>query len=270
MTDQELDEIIEKGMEYEDEKLLEMIRNDPSLEGVEAPDYLQDRIFAEIREIEREQALKREREERMRLEKRFKRAKRWNKIVVLIAAIVCVLALGITSMGGPKRMLEEFKRTIAGREQSYVNNDDGSNRTGEMEIMTEDEAIETINNVFGVAPVKLYYLPQDVYFSEMILEKETQNARLYYEGEKGETISYIMLFNYRAFTRGKDIEDSVKKKYELIVEEVPILVQQLEVEGSNVQRWRVEFKYGETQYYIETNGIKEAELEKIVKNLYFF
>ena len=107
-------------------------------------------------------------------------------------------------------------------------------------------------------------------FVEYILEQETQNVRMYYEGPNGENICFIMMFHYRTFSTNTDIEDVILEEQELFVENNLIRVQQIDIKGSNEERWRVEFSYADVQYFIEINGIKEVEIEKIVKNLYFF
>jgi len=267
MNDKELDRLIEEAMKIEEKKLVDIVENEPSLAGVEAPDEIRDKLFARIQEYEEEKR-EQERLEMERLARRYKRVKRWNKVIVLIAAIVCLLALGVTSMGGPKRVLEEFKRTIAGREQTYTNTDD--DKTIEIDEVGESEAIGEIEKTFGSFPVKLYYVPENIGFTEYRIEEESQNARMYYEGIEGENLCYIMWFNYRATSTMKDIEDPIKKQYDMTVDAVNVFVKQYDVEGSNIQRWRAEFQYQEVQYYIEMNGIEELEVKKIVENLKFF
>lgn len=270
MKDKELDRIIREALSYEDEKLMDIVRNEPSLADVKAPDSLKEKLFAQIEEYKEEQARIEEEERVKRLERKYKRAVRWNKALVIMAALVAVMALGITSMGGPKRVLEEFKRKIGGREQSYVNSDDGSNKTGEMEKVTEEESYTEIEKVFGQKPVKLDYLPKTIFFSEMILEKEIPNARLYYENKAGDTISYVILFNYLNLSTAVDADDPIEREFCVTVENTEIRVTKHKVDGSNMEKWRAEFTHKDALHYIEFNGIEEVEVKKIIENLYFF
>ena len=169
MKDKELDRIIREALSYEDEKLMDIVRNEPSLADVKAPDSLKEKLFAQIEEYKEEQARIEEQERVKRLERKYKRAVRWNKALVIVAALVAVMALGITSMGGPQRVLEEFKRKIGGREQTVVDSDDSIQK---QESSNEVDAFEKIEKAFGHYPVRMDYISSGVYYLECVLEKE--------------------------------------------------------------------------------------------------
>lgn len=270
MKKKEVDCIIDEAMKSREKILTEMVESDPELADVKAPQALYDDFFAQVREYEKEQAkkLSPEQEELIRLGTIYKKRKKWNKVVVLIAAVVCLLAFGVTSIGGPKRILEEFNRTIGGREQTYVNNDE--ERGMEIDDVEELEAYDTIEEKFGTYPVKMYYLPAGMEFMEVVIEEETQNVRMFYEGKNEQTIAYTVLFNYRATSIGTDYEDELLKKYAETVNGVDITIRQLAVDNGELPRWNVEFEYQNAYYDLAITGVSEYEIQEIVKNLNFF
>lgn len=270
MKNREVDRIIDEAMKNREEILTDLIENDPEIANAKAPDTFADDLFAKIREYEREQQkkLSPEEEELIRLGKIYKKRKKWNKVVILIAAVVCLLALGITTVGGPKRALEEFKRTIGGREQTTVDND--KDRGLEVETVDEEEAYEEIEEKFGVAPIRMSYIPEGMEFTELLTDEETLNTRVIYEEENKRTIVYTMMFNYRATSIGMDVEDIKVGQNKITIKGVDVFVKQIQLDKDDSVRWKVEFLYQNTYYSITTVGISEPEIEKIVKNLYFF
>ena len=270
MKNREVDRIIDEAMKNREEILTDLIENDPEIANAKAPDTFADDLFAKIREYEREQQkkLSPEEEELIRLGKIYKKRKKWNKVVILIAAVVCLLALGITTVGGPKRALEEFKRTIGGREQSYVNNDE--ERGMEIDSVEEEDAYEEIEEKFGVAPIRMSYIPEGMEFTDAVIEEETQNARMLFKSKKEKAIVYTMMFNYRATSIGLDVEDGEIGQKKETVKGVEVFIKQIQLDEDDSVRWKVEFLYQNVYYSITTVGISEGEIEEIIKNLYFF
>ena len=258
--------IVQILLDKDAEHIMKKVNRDPSLKDVQAPDGLYDKILDQIREYEEEQ--EKEKEELIRLGKVYKKNKKRNKILVILAAAIGILALGMTSMGGPKRVYEQFKRTIGGREQSYTNTDD--ERTAEVEVVSEVDAYEQIDNEFGFYPVSFDYRPEGLEFTEAVIEKDTQNIRLYYEKGSEKVLLYTMLPNYRTTTIGSDIEDTIVNEYIKKVQDVEVCIKEILVEDSQETRWRAEFQYQDVQYFMMMIGFAEEEMEKTVENLHFF
>ena len=87
-----------------------------------------------------------EERELMRLGKLYKKKRKMRKYFVLAAAVVCALAFGVTSMGGPERVFESFKILTMGREQVQINSDD---KVEVVESVSEEEAYQQIEDEFG-------------------------------------------------------------------------------------------------------------------------
>ena len=110
--------------------------------------------------------------ELIRLGRIYKKRKKLHRYLVAVAAIVCVLAFGITSMGGPKKVFEKFNWTLAGREQTNVDSDNDD--VVQMSDVKEDEVYQEIEDRYGFTPVKPLYRPEGVILLESTIGDEIQ------------------------------------------------------------------------------------------------
>jgi hypothetical protein len=110
----------------------------------------------------------------------YKKRHKWNKYLVVAAAVVCALALGITSFGGPAKIVERVQGIMKGKQ--LIISDTEDNRMDENVVVSEAEAYQQIEDEFGFYPVKPFYLPEGIEFSSIDLNKNTQTIFLCYFG----------------------------------------------------------------------------------------
>lgn len=252
----------------ETERFLEAIDQELEVENVELPANMYENIWKEIRTREAEQARENlcdEDKELLRLGRAYKKRHRMRKYLVLAAAVVAVLALGITSVGGPEKIFETLKRYTLGREQVQVNS---SGDVRQETDWSEDKAYEEIEKEFGFYPVRLNYLPKEIGFIEGEISKEMQLIYMLYGNEEDVNISYHIRPNYRESSWGKDIEDELLEEYDMIVKDVRVQLRKYLVEGDE-ERWFIGFEYENTSYSMLLMHLDKNEVEKIAKNLYF-
>lgn len=271
MNEKQWKKFIQQEMDKELEEIdgiLEEMNNDPKTKDIVAPEEMHEKLIAQIQAgKEQEQRLSDEEKELIRLGKVYKKRRKWNKALVIAVAAVCAMAVGVTSFGGPERVLEKFERMIGDRKQEYVNSDD--ERTDEIEVVDETEAYQQIEDKFGFYPVRLDYLPEGVEFEEIVLTESAQNVYLNYEGENQETIIYFIYPNYRTGSVGRDVEDTLLEEYTKEVSENVISVKKYLIEENQTNRYIVEFEYQDVYYVLRLINIEEKEVGKIIENLYF-
>lgn len=271
MSDKKWKEFIQREMDKEMEEIegvLEKINNDPVMREWKAPEEIHDSLFEQIRAKEAEKSrLSDDEKELIRLGMVYKKRRKYYKLLVLAAAVVCALAVGVTSIGGPKRVFEKFGRMIGDREQDYMNTDD--ERTDEIEVVSESEAYEKIEDEFGFLPVKLFYLPAGIEFDEIIITEGADNIYLNYTGDNQQTLIYFMYPNYRAGSIGRDVEDKLINEYEKVVSDNTISIKEYFVEANQASRYKASFEYQNVHYYLEIHNVENKEVEKIIENLYF-
>ena len=186
-----------------------------------------------------------------------------RRIVALAAVLILVMAVGMTSFGGPERMLQFVKSSVGDRQVSKVNSSD-KNKIIEEE--DEELAYEKIADEFGIDPVRLWWYPEDMKFVIMELDTDIQVAELDYVCN-GERTEFMISASYGEVSLGADNEDEITDHY-FIKENIPIEVTEYKTPEMKTNRYKAEFKYNNL-YYCLTGTMAKEEMENILKNLYF-
>lgn len=187
-----------------------------------------------------------------------------RRIVALAAVLILVMAIGMTSIGGPERMLQFMKSSVGGRQVSKVNSSD-KNKIIEEE--DEEKAYEKIEKEFGIAPVRLWWYPENMEFENMILDTDIQVAEVDYL-YKDKKIEYFVSASYGEVSWGYDNEDKKIDYYCEQVKGTDIEVTEYETPETERNRYVAEFEYKKLHYCLSGELTKE-EIENILKNLYF-
>lgn len=187
--------------------------------------------------------------------------------LALAAVIVCVLAMGITSMGGPERVVRMVRQAVGDRDVEQVDSNKTDKQNKIIEGEAEEEAYQKIRDTFDTDVVKVFVCLPDMKFDTMNLDESKQVAEMYYSYD-GETIGYIINMPYRDSSWGVDFEDSVEKKYSKEIHKCKINITLYEIEDSNVSKCVAKFKYGNIEYML-MGTMSEQNFEKILKNLFF-
>lgn len=258
---------IEKEM-VEIESILDEINHDPKMKDITAPEEMHDKLFAKIHEEEAKKArLTEEEKELIRLGKVYRKSRNRKKYYVLAAAVVCMLAIGITSIGGPAKIIEKVQGLIEGKEQINVDNEDG--RVDEIKTISEAEAYQKIEDTYGFYPVELVYLPDTVSFNKIYFNENIQNVSMSYKGKNEETIIYFTYLNYRTGSVGIDVEDTLIETYHKEIKGVVVEVSRYLIKGTQIECFLIQFEYESVTYFLDITNVEKAEVEKIIENLYF-
>lgn len=198
-------------------------------------------------------------------EKRYVRKKRTRKMyVALAAALIMVLAIGMTSMGGPERIVSVVKQAIGGREVTKVNSDENN-----MILENEDEekAYQEIEEVFGAKPVRLNNTMEGIKFVQMDLDENMQVAELMYRYDE-KNMLYIASANYGGASFGIDVEDKIIEQEKVFNSGNEIELTVYEIEEDNSERCMAKFTYHGLEYFL-IGTIEKEEFKIILENLYF-
>ncbi len=197
--------------------------------------------------------------------KKVRRKKRPLKMYLALAAvIVCVLAMGITSMGGPERIVRMMTQDVGDREVEYTVKGE---KVKTIENEDEEKAYQKIRDTFNTDIVKVILCLSDMTFDSMNLEKDKQVAEMYYNYE-GKTIAYIINAPYRENSLGIDFEDSVEKEYTKKINGCEIKITIYKIDGEKIPGCVAKFKYNNIEYLL-SGTMKQQDFEKIINNLIF-
>ena len=197
--------------------------------------------------------------------KKVRHKKKPLKIYLALAAvIVCVLAMGITSMGGPERIVRMMTQNVGDREVEYTVKGE---KVKTIENEDEEKAYQKIRDTFNTDIVKVILCLSDMTFDSMNLEKDKQVAEMYYNYE-GKTIAYIINAPYRENSLGIDFEDSVEKEYTKKINGCEIKITIYKIDGEKIPGCVAKFKYNNIEYLL-SGTMKQQDFEKIINNLIF-
>lgn len=184
--------------------------------------------------------------------------------LALAAVIVCVLAMGITSMGGPERVARMVRQAVGDREVEYTVK---GKKIKMIENEDEEKAYQEISDTFDTDVVKIFVCLSDMKFDTMNLDESKQVAEMYYS-YNGETIGYIINMPYRDSSLGIDFEDPIEKEYSQVVNDCEIKITVYKLKDNKKSGCVARFKYGSIEYLL-TGTMKQQDFEKILKNLVF-
>ena len=187
-----------------------------------------------------------------------------HKIVALAAVLILVMAVGMTSIGGPERMLQFMKSSVGGRKVSQV---DSSDKNKIIEEEDEEKAYEKIGEEFGIQPVRIVWRPNGMKFQRMELDTDIQLVELDYL-YKGENTEFVISASYGEASLGADNEDEITDHFYKQEKESQIEVTEYKTPETGTNRYKAEFKY-KNLYYCLTGTMTKEEMENILKNLYF-
>lgn len=187
-----------------------------------------------------------------------------RRIVALAAVLILVMAVGMTSIGGPERMLQFMKSSVGGRKVSQV---DSSDKNKIIEEEDEEKAYEKIGEEFGIQPVRIVWRPNGMKFQRMELDTDIQLVELDYL-YKGENTEFVISASYGEASLGADNEDEITDHFYKQEKESQIEVTEYKTPETGTNRYKAEFKY-KNLYYCLTGTMTKEEMENILKNLYF-
>ena len=195
----------------------------------------------------------------------YRKKRNIRRIVALAAVLILVMAVGMTSIGGPERMLQFVKSSVGGRQVSKVNSSD---KNKEIKEEDEEKSYELIAKEFGIQPVKLMWRPKGMKFKKMIMDTDIQVAELNYT-YNGKKVAFVISASYGEVSWGYDNEDTVIDSY--IYDKIPnvnMKIKEYETPREGANGFVAEFSHNKL-YYCLSGSMAKEEMEKIIENLYF-
>ena len=158
-----------------------------------------------------------------------------------------------------------WDRIVGDEKASVINIEDmDSQRTQDLDEM---EVYKTINEIFGISPVRLSERPQNMYLEKYEIDEEQRYAVLFYN-YYDEVIKYSIYLNDSDSSFGQREPDELTDQYEIDNNGVNIIINEYSIENKDRKRYIAEFSYRDVNYQLK--GVMEkAEFDKIIKNLDF-
>ena len=183
------------------------------------------------------------------------------------AAVVIVLlagGIGVTSFGGPERVMEMMKRNVGSREVEQV---DSNKDNLVIKEENEEKAYQKIKDELGIEPVRIIDRPDGFKYKWTKLEKRARISEIMYQ-YKEENILYTISMTQSNNSMGIDVDDIEVGKYMEKVNGVNISIHEYKVSKSKEKRYVAKFKYLGVRYYL-TGVMPKKDFNNILKKLYF-
>lgn len=265
----------DEELQREADEIRAIIENQPELQKMEMPKEAHLSLMNRIKKYEEEKlrnALPEEDREALRIgrevQKKRERAKQNRKkirrIMGVAATVVLFIGIGVTSVGGKKLFIDTFDKKFGGEDKTYV-------ESGDAEIVgeiTEEQAWEEIKEMLGEEPIRMTYKPVNTKFLNVVVDKDVQEAMLYYS-VNDKIMSLQIVSRYVKSSTGIEISDKMLQEYMMQLPETKVLVREYKVLESGEKEYTAQFSYKNSKYFL-VGIMNKAEFEKIIKNLHFF
>ena len=256
----------------------EEILKDDSIQMPEGfKESLSAKLEEQIKEKEREELYsKLSEEDRLALEvghkvleeeknKEVTRKKKRRKLYLTLAAsLVLVMAISVTSIGVPGRVVTLVKQAIGDREVEKINSSDENLTIAEE---NEEKAYQKVNDEFGTMPVKIVLGPAQMKFDRMEMDEELLTAEFIYN-YNGSKVVYFVNASFSNTSWRVDVEDEFQKQYIEKVNDCEITIKEYRTPKTNKERYSARFEYKGLEYFLIGTMPKE-DFNLIVNNLFF-
>lgn len=279
---EQFSQFLNEQLQREAEEIEKELEEHPELADLSPDDSVKDRLYAQIEEYETQKALsklsekdrealrlgrmlQKEREEDETRRTVRKRRMGWRRIAALAAVMVFVLGLGITSVGGPKRVMEVMQQMVGEREVTKINSD--NDEVVSSEGLAEEDAYQEIKDKLGIDPVRIASNSVELEFVSVEIDEMLQTAVVLYNKDE-KVISYIISISYSDGSFGVDIEDELVREFQQQKNGLNITVKEYNIVQSNEKLYSAEFNRQDVYYQI-TGSVDEEDMKKIINNLSF-
>lgn len=268
-----LKEAQEEELKQENLEQKELVQEQPETLPEDRKDQIKRNIDEQIGKYEKEKVyatLSDEDREALELgrkiqEKRSLRKKKpWRLYGGVAAMLIMIMAIGVTSIGGPGRIVKMFTQKVGDREVSQVDSAKDSALSAEE---LEEEAYQQIKDELQIEPVRIWIRPDGMKFDRVSCNSEWQTAEVIYQYEKT-YVTFYMNVLYSDSSWGVDIEDKETDKWEELVQGCTIEIKEYEEARRKEKRYAAEFEFQGVKYFINATMDKE-QFSEIIKNLYF-
>lgn len=254
---------LKEELEKEAAEIEKELAEDPELDNLKVSKELDDAIYAEIQRYEKEQEEDKIKEFPLRTYKKKKRAK---LLVALVAILVLVMGMSVSSVGS-KSYMKELIEKFTGKSQVDVTNVKDMDSTS-IEDLDEAKAYRKVDDMIKRKCVRIRNIPKGMKFINYSINEEIQQADIFYE-YKGETIRYEIYLNQTDSSKGVTKEDEEITTSELEVQKNKIKISERKTDKTETSVMSAEFEYKGVFYQLRGKMEKE-DFCKIIKNLKFY
>ena len=103
--------------------------------------------------------------------------------------------------------------------------------------------------MIGEEPVEIVYKPKNTKFLNMTIDKEVQEAMLYYSLDD-KIMSFQIVSRYVKSSTGIQIEDNLLQEYAIELPETTVTVREYSVLETGEKEYTAQFTYKNSEYFL--------------------
>ncbi|MDD2978899.1 MAG: DUF4367 domain-containing protein [Hespellia sp.] len=199
--------------------------------------------------------------------KKVRRMPRKRKVAfALVAVMVLVLAVGMTSVGSRQYLKEVWEKMLGKQAVVVTSTEDTDNK--KLDEIDAANVYKEIDEKLGINAVKLGVLPRGMQISDVEIDEEQGSAKIFYLYEDQICI-YSIYANGTTSSKGQKMEDNLKGTFRVTTEKQSVAISEYLLDNDTEQtRLVAEYEYQGVQYQL-MGIMKKSEFEGIIKKLFY-
>lgn len=189
-----------------------------------------------------------------------------HPFVALVAVVVLVAGIGVTSVGSKSYMKTFLNKFIGNEDTQTINVKDMDKQN--TEDGEEVYAYAEIKRELGIVPVRFGYMPENMEFDHININKEQKSALLFYK-YNDQIIRYMVYLNNADSSLGQKKEDERRDKFSVETDIQTFIVEEYKVKESKENRFITNFSYKSVNYQLKGVMDKENFCEILENFIYF-
>ena len=254
---------LKEELEKEAAEIEKELEAHPELDELKVSKELDDAIYAEIHNYEKEQEENKIKELPIRT---YKKKRKMKLAVALVAVLVLVMGMSVSSVGS-KSYMKELIEKFTGKSQVDVTNVKDMDSM-ENEDVEEAKAYQEIDDKLNTQIVRIRERPRGMQYQSYFVDENINQVNIYYV-LNNKSIRYDIYTNYNDSSKGSIKADIKIDEYTMKVQDVEIRCEERKIEDRDEKLQIAEYEYKGVYYQLK--GIMQKEdMKKIIKNLFFY
>lgn len=249
---------LKEEVDREAQDIEKEVESRDDLDDIKVSEDMETSLFNKIQEYEYDK----------RVKKAVHRSRKKRRLFLALAAVLILVCGSVITGTGSKSYWKVLWDRVAGDENlSYVDVENMNSQ--ETEDLDGVQVFNEIRKETGIFPVRLGYMPENLYFTGYELDREQNRAIIFYK-YSGQIIRYSMYMNNTDSSHGQTELDEVIDEYQINTRDnIRVNIKAYTISNSAENRYVAEFEYMDAQYQL-MGIIEKNEFDKIINNLIFY
>ena len=247
---------LKEEVDREAQDIEKEVESRDDLDDIKVSEDMETSLFNKIQEYEYDK----------RVKKAVHRSRKKRRLFLALAAVLILVCGSVITGTGSKSYWKVLMDQIAGGERaSHIDVEEMESH--ETEDGDEIQVFNEIRKEIGISPVRLGYMPENLFFTGYELDKE-QNLAVIFYNYNDQIMQYLMYMNDTDSSYGQTEIDQLVNEYQITVNNNVIDIKEYMALNQENNRYVAEFEYKDAQYQL-TGLMEKEEFDKIIENLIF-